>query len=1220
MRNKIKTIIWSFTAGWQLFSSQLPTYPVPTQPCSFDKNTVLLADFEQGLTARSAAQTIKVSLPGEAVWSSGKFGKGFLSQRNGIDILKFEGLALDTLSSGTLEFWFKYQKLQPAQPPNKFPHMLSLENPSGDSCIFVLYRDDAYNLRFIQIIFTIKGEKPTSLNIAANFLEAEAWNHIGFFWRDKEITMFANGQLLPQNTKELPREVCRYFGNKIAFGGSLKTATVAGTIFDEIRISDVVRYDQGENNPPAAVNQESGKKAKISTADAEKDIWIECRSGGKSDFSIPGEALQNPSFEKNLQGWVVERFQGAQGRYKITSAQAQEGQNSVYLQKENGLGYISLRSAQPVELVPGEKYTFRAYYRADNVKYPMTSLLMRIEQTADSLDYIPNMDQGKGLSTQTAMINTPSGSWYKRLYNLKLFPETSKAYIHFIVIGNPAGVWIDNLTIEKYSESDKKWKETMGPYAPRVVPEGLVDKDELAGILEKAKPASAKLEKRGGITTLLINGQPAAPILHKPDGGNWAEHHLGKYFQEQNVKIHLALQNFDFRKGSSPFNNPLWTGPKEYAFDKGIEAIEQVIRGIPDGKVVLELCINSYKDFCDKYPDECWLNTNGQRGYRTGGHFVGFTDKLPEGQYAWAYSYLSEVWRQEVKEMLKDYLDFLKKTPYYKNIIGFMITGGHDGQFATRLQDYSLPAQAAFRKWLRKKYQTDAALAKAWNIPGLTFSQAQMPDFLDAADVNKFMYDPQTEMNKIDYRKFYYEISWDTTEFIAQTLKENAGKDVLCFRYFMAGLSHWPHATKSVTSGFFQSKFLDGVGPQPAYPFRQNSFTLTMRQVMESFHVNNKLCIMEFDQRTKPRSAQYPEINYLEQSVATNAEEWKDIHRKCLGEMIARGHGFWYYDMVSGWFHDPQIYQDIGLAMKYAAYLRDGKMDWQADVALIADEETDYRCPYTEGVGHPALDLCQRDIKNTLNQSGVPYDYYYFSDLKNNAALHNYKIYIFATTWYLSRDDRALINKLKNNGRVLIWLYAPGYYDEEGDELDNMAKLTGINIQGGEIHPAVAVCTAESTHPLGKNLQPLQGIGYLSRKNWLMVEKITYLDYLRFYAEDKGAAVIARFESDQAAAIAVKDLPGWRSIYIAQPGGISPDFLNNAAREAGAYVLCDPWISIEMNNNFICVHGTRAGKYTFRLRSKRTVKDLRLEKTISQNTNTFDYTIEAGKTYWFGLY
>jgi hypothetical protein len=64
-----------------------------------------------------------------------------------------------------------------------------------------------------------------------------------------------------------------------------------------------------------------------------------------SGFEVPGK-------------WIVEKHHGGEGSGEITSAMSRSGKHSFKLKKDNAVGWVSIRSAEPVKVKAGVKYAF----------------------------------------------------------------------------------------------------------------------------------------------------------------------------------------------------------------------------------------------------------------------------------------------------------------------------------------------------------------------------------------------------------------------------------------------------------------------------------------------------------------------------------------------------------------------------------------------------------------------------------------------------------------------------------------------------------------------------------------------------------------------------------------------------------------------------------------------------------------------------------------------
>lgn len=124
----------------------------------------------------------------------------------------------------------------------------------------------------------------------------------------------------------------------------------------------------------------------------------------------------------------------------------------------------------------------------------------------------------------------------------------------------------------------------------------------------------------------------------------------------------------------------------------------------------------------------------------------------------------------------------------------------------------------------------------------------------------------------------------------------------------------------------------------------------------------------------------------------------------------------------------------------------------------------------------------------------------------------------------------------------------------------------------------------------------------------------------RFTVNDPKAEIIARYAADNAPAIAVKEFPGWNSVYVTASSGLSPELLNNIAKQAEAYRLCPPnLVQASMNGSFLSVHAIRGGDVTFTLPYPARVTDVHSGEDIPVKDRTFTRNLKAGESRWFRL-
>ncbi|QJD85179.1 hypothetical protein [Cohnella herbarum] len=138
-------------------------------------------------------------------------------------------------------------------------------------------------------------------------------------------------------------------------------------------------------------------------------------------------------------------------------------------------------------------------------------------------------------------------------------------------------------------------------------------------------------------------------------------------------------------------------------------------------------------------------------------------------------SLASADWRNQLSDLVTDYIAWLKQQPYSDRILGFQIMNMDSGEWyfdsnsEARIgagEDYSPPMVAAFRQWLSEKYATDSALQAAWNDAGVTLASAGIPTLAERDySAERFFRSIETECKAIDYQTFYSKKIAETIDF-----------------------------------------------------------------------------------------------------------------------------------------------------------------------------------------------------------------------------------------------------------------------------------------------------------------------------------------------------------------------------------------------------------------------------------------------------------------------
>jgi hypothetical protein len=931
---------------------------------------------------------------------------------------------------------------------------------------------------------------------------------------------------------------------------------------------------------------------------------------------LPGEgnALANASFEEDdttPTHWEVFFRDGAKGDVAVDTTNARSGRCSLRITKTNGLGYIEIKSAESVTIAPGnDSVSLRMYFRSDEA--PVSSAIMlRIGSASGSLhgDDV-GINRGHGQVSQSLARNAPPNVWHKRVIMRRRSASAELCTAHVLVLGNPATFWIDDLEFPA-----APW---CGFATGPVMTPKLFMPEQAREIVAKRTPETAEIRQMHGRPVLLSNDQPIPAIMY-----NLLLTHYGDYaLFEQQAGVTMQTLCFDLASNPGEYRPDAVSRPGVYAIcdDSGrVDAgsvnrlLEEFACKAPNSKMILTFKIDWPKNYIEQNPSEAWLDKDGLRGAGTDIHFKKFVSELPPGQHWWPSMY-SQKAMADAAEIVRQAVAAIAATPYANMIAGVFIVGGHDDQFKVCWADHSPAGLAAWRDFLRRRYGTDEALAKAWHLPGATIAAAEIPDVSGTtrpAPGKPVMFqDPVTYAPHADYQDMMDARTWEIQDYFVGIVKDAIGRPIIGITYKMG--DGWSGGFET----FLQSRHLDFCVPQPAYEYRLPGYIGGIISPYESLALKNKIMLKELDLRSWTRGI-YNEVGTIRISAATSAEEFHSICLKEAGQMTVRGHGWWIYDIGSTAFRHPKALRTIAQMQQVGEKLVGQPDDFRPDVAVVFNEKSySYRRHH---LGHGSLPFYGlRWMFMDLDTSGVPYHAWYFRHLRENPELaRQYKVLVFVAPYYMSAEDRAFVETLKGDNRTLVWHYAPGYISEEGVSQEWVSSLTGMNCQTDTTLARQGAWAVPTSDPLGQGLRPLLGMAEIWRAFFILQRSpLLQYDCQRFWIDDPAAVALAAY-NDGKTALAVKRFANWTSVYAASLLGISGDLLNNIAVEAGAAVLTRPGPTIAMNGNFLSVHGMVNRVAEFRLPWKATLRDAFTNEVVVKQEDHFTLPLDAHVTRWF---
>ena len=717
---------------------------------------------------------------------------------------------------------------------------------------------------------------------------------------------------------------------------------------------------------------------------------------------------------------------------------------------------------------------------------------------------------------------------------------------------------------------------------------------------------SAEVKAFNGAPTFYLDGKPAfygAWWVSPPTTGSWSASEVTKINSEK-TGIHI----YAFDVGAAEWCGPVTGRSVQYDFSTVQARFNRILEADPKAlfhlRIYLEMNESQSKWWLDLYPEEREILSDGTLHRQ---------------------SFASSVWREQAKDFLKAYIAYLKKTGLINRIVSYQVGAGHTGEWVKGnlsmfflTGDYSKPMQHHFQGWLREHYNNDAtALKKAWNKPQSSFETAIVPTGSEQFGTKNMTFrDPKQEQNVIDYYHCLADLCGDLVVDFCRTIKETTGGKALAgafFGYLMelawnAGFfAEGPGSTFSTyqRSGHLglgkvlESPYVDFLVSPYSYGFRGIGGVGCSMLPSESLRLHNKLYIMEDDTRTHTD-------NHPAYGRAKNLAESEAILRRNFGYVTTHGQGIWWLvnkGAMESTF-EPAFTPMLVEFQELGTFALKTDRSPGAEIAVLLDDESFFYETLSNELDVPLI-FHQRLIG--LPRMGAPYDVYLLNDFIQGR-LHPYKLYIFLNAFRLDDARRAALKKeLCKDGRIALWIYAPGYINDTAS-VAYMKDLTGFNFVENR-HPWPSFMFIRNfNHPLTSSLSQDLFWGTDSHLGPL------------FYLDDKEAYMLGDVVMAQGTCqpgFALREFPSWTSIYMADPN-VPSQVLRSIARYAKVHIYNDDGDVLEISRNLLSVHTLSGGWHTFRLPTRVEVVCDLFEKTIiGRNTDNFTINLPPSSTRLF---
>ena len=725
-----------------------------------------------------------------------------------------------------------------------------------------------------------------------------------------------------------------------------------------------------------------------------------------------------------------------------------------------------------------------------------------------------------------------------------------------------------------------------------------------------AEKYSAEVKNFNGKPTLVINGKPEYPMIYAltdlPGGRlTWEEmpQHNIKRMYDAGVRIFYFCLFFD----------EMWKSEND---SLNIIVAQKQLRGItevcPDARVIIRLHVHPPVWWYSKYPKECveYADTKAL-DIDLNGRFKRIQHNDPATVIR--YSFASKVWQKTMNLKVAEFCRKLEATVEGNSVIGIQVASGIYGEghywgFMKNMPDVSLPMQIHFREWLNEKYHTVANLQKAWGSKTITFDNASVPDLNERKNAESGLFvSLPAQQNLVDYYKCQHELIPEIIISFAKTIKENWSRPILTGAF--NGYT-FPVFMRETAGGHLEfekllkSPYIDYLcGPQCYWPdAAKPSDPARSRGLVTSCRLNGKLWLDEYD--TQPDLTKITTLNSDKNTPGYDSiiNSAIAVVRRNMSVSAIQGQGFWFFDFgvgggrefkeakdngSNGWWDYPEILAAISNTKAVFEKQTIKQFTSNADVLMVYDTEIYYNLTTN-------IELLAPVFVNTYWMSaaawkaGIAADYIHIDDL-NKVNMAQYKVVVFNNTFRITPEQLKLIKeKVLNNNRNVIWMYAPGYFDGKTYSTKTMRTLTGIDftVLKPEKPYEISIDQPDLKYKYGVSNKPLNPL---------------------FVVDDVNAETIGVYTELNKTAIAKKKLKGFTSWYVGLPeyGDILMKYL---FQKTGVHFYGEQGEIFYEGNNMLIMHSIKEGKHKIHLQSGKTV-----DCEIPKGGATLIFDSETGK-------
>ncbi len=523
----------------------------------------------------------------------------------------------------------------------------------------------------------------------------------------------------------------------------------------------------------------------------------------------------------------------------------------------------------------------------------------------------------------------------------------------------------------------------------------------------------------------------------------------------------------------------------------------------------------------------------------------------------------NEKWRKDAARYLKDVVGYLEEK-YGDRIFAYSLFAGSSTEWYTEMNYAAkgniflendgtrLPIEKVdidrfpVKEEAWKKWQGDPAAA----LPSL--------HFLENTSHGVFR-DLSVKEDKVsyDYWQFQNKIIGDAASYFAEVVKEITGNNKLTGLFY--GYLTLLSGRRLLCNGHlgfeqvWNSPYFDMIYGPARYETRKLTDASGYLVPVDSVALRNKLYFQEIDYRLATGDKRILENG--QDLGRTHPEDMpvefsKNCIRREFINTLEKRTGMWWFDFFGYNYIDPILMGEVKDSMEVVEKIKGIEMDKISEIALFTDVESEFYL-------HQDSDLDDKNIARQITEFsylGAPNDSFTFSDLEKACDRKNYKLIFFLNIFRIPEEKLAYITqKLKRDGRTLVFFYAPGYITDDGFSVGHVSQVLGMRMKE-EMKPVSKIV-------MGKGLKE-----HLSSTTFGYQTEVMP----KFSVQEEDVTTYGEYE-DGGIAFALKEFDNYKICYTGA-GSIPFLVLREMARNAGVHIYYEGNDPLFVNSRMIGVH------------------------------------------------